>query len=81
MTIKLNKHDYAILQIERIVFTLISLLWFRNVKDTIVPIVLQTFLTVKLSKEDLYGICSIPHAAQRCSKNALKKKLYDGLAK
>ena len=71
MTIKLNKHDYAILQIERIVFTLISLLWFRNVKDTIVPIVLQTFLTVKLSKEDLYGICSIPHAAQPCFKNAL----------
>lgn len=70
VTIKLNKHDYAILQIERIVFTLISLLWFRNVKDTIVPIVLQTFLTVKLSKEDLYGICSIPHAAQRCFKNA-----------
>jgi len=71
VTIKLSKHDYAILQIERIVSTLISLLWFRNLKYTIVPIVLQTFLTVKLSKEDLYGICSIPHAAQRCFKNAL----------
>ena len=61
-------HDHAILQIERLVFTLIFLLWFQNVKYIIIPIVLHTFLSVKLSKEDLYGICSILHAAQCCFK-------------